>query len=199
MNILNYVNIINYRRKYYILQRHNYVAIKECNHMDIKEYLLDANIVINIWNKYPGLFKAIENAEGIDYKISRPIAEELSIKEFKQVGGVPVLSSKFLELLDHIIEEEDMNKEEKSSDVLDNNIDINTDIKYDARKDIYYVDGNKISGNDYRLMEVCRKNKNYILVTEDRNLYTSAKSIIENPRVITFKEFIGDLEESNVI
>lgn len=167
--------------------------------MDNKEYLLDANIVIKIWNKYPGLFKAMEHAEGIDFKISRPIAEELSVKEFKVVGGISVLSSKFLELLNHIIDEKDSNGEKDVQGTLDEDIGINTNIKYDARKDIYHMDGNKISGNDYRLMEVCRKDKKYILVTEDRNLYNSAKSIIENSRILTFKEFIKDLEELNIM
>lgn len=165
--------------------------------MENKEYLLDTNIVIKIWNKYPRLFKAIENIEGIDFKISRPIAEELSIKEFKQVGGVQVLSSKFLELLDHIIEEVDINKDHISHSTSEST-DINSNIKYDERKDIYYVDENKISGNDYRLMEVCRRDKNYILVTDDKNLYISAKSIIEDSRVLTFKEFLDQLKELNL-
>ena len=166
--------------------------------MESREYLLDANIVIKIWDRYPRLFKAIENTEGIDYKISKPIAEELSIKEFKQVGGVQVLSSKFLELLNHIIEEEDISKEDTHHSTSDS-LYINSSIKYDAKKDIYHLDGNKISGNDYRLMEVCRRNERYILVTEDRNLYTSAKLIIESSRVLNFKEFIKELEEFNVI
>lgn len=166
--------------------------------MEIREYLLDANIVIKIWNKYPKLFKTIKNTEGIDFKISRPIAEELSIKEFNQVGGVQVLSSKFLELLDHIIEEGDTNKEDTHHSTSDS-LDINLSIKYDAKKDIYHLDGNKISGNDYRLMEVCRRNKKYILVTEDKNLYISAKSIIESSRVLNFKEFIQELEQFNII
>ena len=51
--------------------------------MEVKEYLLDSNIVIRLWERYPELLDKIDAAEGIDYKISRNIAGELSVKEYR--------------------------------------------------------------------------------------------------------------------
>lgn len=71
--------------------------------MEVKEYLLDSNIVIRLWEKYPELLDKIEGAKGIDYKLSKNIAGELSVKEYRVINGVPVLTDKFLKLLNHII------------------------------------------------------------------------------------------------
>lgn len=156
-----------------------------------KEYLLDTNVVIKIWNEYPGLFEAIESNEEIDFKIYHHIAAELSIKEFKDINGVPVLTDKFLKLLGHIINEDVVSSEEICKpDIC---------IKHDANKHIYIINGNKLSKNDYNLICICENNKQYILVTEDKKMLNSAKIILDHSRVLTFNEFLSDLKDFNVL
>ncbi|MCY6356295.1 hypothetical protein [Clostridium sp. ZS2-4] len=156
-----------------------------------KEYLLDTNVVIKIWNEYPGLFEAIESDEEIDFKIYHHIAAELSIKEFKDINGVPVLTDKFLKLLGHIINEDAVG----FSEICKPNI----CIKHDANKHVYTINGNKLSKNDYNLICICENNKQYTLVTEDKKMLNSAKIILDPSRVLTFNEFLRDLKNFNVL
>lgn len=182
--------------------------------MTNKEYLLDANIVIKIWKVCPHLFKDIKRTENLDFKISRYIAEELSIKEFTKFNGIQVLTERFLELLDHIIDVEidnssriyKCNENEKHDPKKDIHIIENVSeygfkkdihiIKYDPRKNAYIIDNNKISESDFSLIYACEINKNYILVTEDKRLLNSAKLILDPSKVMNFDEFIEDLQVS---
>ncbi|GAA0177393.1 hypothetical protein SH2C18_06380 [Clostridium sediminicola] len=158
---------------------------------NFKEYLLDTNVVIRIWNEYPLLFQAIEKNKEMDYAIYHNIAVEISKKEFRNIDGVPVLSDKFLKLVGHIINEDlvDTLKISKS--------DIN--IKYNKQKDIYILNGNKLSRNDYDLICICEKFKKYTLVTGDKGLLNSANIILPPKRVLTFDGFFADMKKFNVI
>ena len=156
-----------------------------------KEYLLDANIVIKIWNEYPNLFEAIEKNQQIDYGIYHHIAAELSIKEFKDINGVPVLSDKFLKLLGHIINEDAVGTTEICK--------ANVSIKHDYNKLIYYINGNKLSRNDYNLICICENNKQYTLVTEDKKILNSGKLILHHSKVFTFNDFLSDLKKFNIL
>lgn len=158
--------------------------------MENKKYLLDANIIIKIWNECYGVIKAIEDAENIDFKVSKHIAGELSTKEFKEFNGVPVLTNKFLKLLDHIIEE--------SSCSIKENLSSNADIRYDYKKNVYYINENKLSKNDYELICICN-NKEYTLVTDDKKIQRSAKVILGSSSVISFDEFIEELKSFNIL
>lgn len=158
--------------------------------MENKKYLLDANIVIKIWNECSDVIKAMEDAEGIDFKISQHVAGELSAKEFKEFNGVPVLTNKFLKLLNHIIEENGFN--------IKGNLSSNADIRYDYKKNIYYINENKLSKNDYELICICN-NKEYTLVTNDKKIQRSAKIILGNVSVLSFDEFIEELKSFNIL
>ena len=157
--------------------------------MLIKEYLLDANIVIKIWNTHPKLFDAMEKTEEVDFKINRDIAIEVSKKEFKDYNGVPVLSNRFLKLLEHMVDDIGVNLEEKFN---------NSSIKYDSIKNLYYINDNKISANDYKLICVCKSNDKYILVSDDKFLLQSARIVIDSSRILTFKEFMEQLKQLNI-
>jgi len=159
--------------------------------MICKEYLLDTNIVIKVWNKYPTLLDTIENVEWIDFKISEDIAGELSVKEYVKFNQEFVLSNKFLKLLGHIITNSDPSLNENSTG--------NDLIKYEKNKNIYFVNGDKISINDYSLIEICEKNKDYTLVTEDKKMLRSAKIILDSSRVLNFQQFLDQLKELNVL
>lgn len=154
-----------------------------------KEYLLDSNIVITVWNKYPKLLEDIENTNGIDFKISKEIAGELSRKEYRNLKGVPVLSDRFIKLLGHVIDDLDLSLKKDCVK--------NSSIKYE--NNMYFVEGNKISVNDYNLIHICKDNKGYVLVTEDRRMFDSAKLLLGSERVLNFDEFIRELEGANLI
>jgi hypothetical protein len=155
--------------------------------MICKEYLLDTNIVIKVWNKYPTLLDTIESIEGIDFKISEDIAGELSVKEYVKFNKDFVLSNKFLKLLPHIITNKSLvfNKECITNDI----------IKYNQSKNMYFVNGDKISINDYSLIDICEKNKDYTLVTDDKKIIRSAKIILDPSRILNFEQFLDELKE----
>ena len=159
--------------------------------MICKEYLLDTNIVIKVWNKYPTLLDTIENIEYIDFKISEDIAGELSVKEYAKFNEDFVLSNKFLKLLGHIIKNIGPSCTEESLQ--------NDYIKYEQDRNIYFVNGNKISINDYSLINICENNKNYILVTDDKKLIRSAKIILNSERILNFQEFLDELNDLKVL
>lgn len=164
--------------------------IKGDNNMKNKKYLLDANIIIKIWNECPNVITSIENAEGTDFKISKHIAGELSTKEFKEFNGVPVLTNKFLKLLNHILEESGCSIKE--------NLSSNVDIRYDYKKNIYYINENKLSKNDYELICLC-SSKKYTLVTDDKKVQCSARIILGDFSVLSFDEFIKELKSFNIL
>jgi hypothetical protein len=159
--------------------------------MICKEYLLDANIVIKVWNKYPSLLDAIENTEFIDFKISQDIAGELSVKEYIKFNKDFVLSTKFMKLLGHIITDSSASYNERT---IENNF-----IKYENNKNIYFNNGDKISINDYSLINLCEINEDYTLVTEDKRMMRNAKIILESTRVLNFEQFLDELRQLDVL
>lgn len=159
--------------------------------MMVREYLLDANIVITIWSRYPELFDIIEKDRWVNFNISESIAKELCKKEFKEVNGTPVLSNKFLKLLNHIVNDEvhDINKNNKN----------HIKIKYNYKNKFYFINGSKISSNDYNLICICEKNEKYTLVTGDKNILKSAVSILGPSKVMNFESFIEDLKKNEIL
>ncbi|MGH4051306.1 MAG: hypothetical protein ACREVX_08125 [Clostridium sp.] len=159
--------------------------------MICKEYLLDTNIIIKVWNKYPTLLDTIESIKFIDFKISEDIAGELSVKEYVKFNENFVLSNKFLKLLGHIITNDEPSS---TQEYLGREF-----IKYEQNKNIYLTHGDKISINDYSLIDICEKNDNYILVTDDKKLIRSAKIILNSSRALSFQEFLDELRGLNVL
>ncbi|WP_298845128.1 hypothetical protein [Clostridium sp.] len=161
--------------------------------MICKEYLLDTNIIIKVWSKYPTLLDTIENIKSIDFKISEDIAGELSVKEYIKFNEDFILSNKFLKLLGHII-----TNNEIGSNFIDCSLPSNF-IKYQQNKNLYLVNGDKISINDYSLIDICEKNKKYILVTDDKKLIRNAKIILDSSRALNFQEFLDNLRDLNIL
>lgn len=156
-----------------------------------KEYLLDSNIIIKVWEEYPSLLGAIEKHESIDFKVYHPISGELYKKEVMEYKGVPALTDRFIKLLNHIIGEDEIEFK-----IIDKH---NVSMKYDSDKNVYYINGNKLSSNDLSLIYICEKYKYYTLVTEDKKIRKSAKVILDSSRVMNLNEFLSDLEKFNVI
>ena len=155
--------------------------------MGVKEYLLDSNIIIKLWKSHPDILYKIDATTGIDYKISKDIAGELSVKEYKDLNGVAVLSDKFLKLINHIIEiDNNISEEELESMAI---------VKREQRKNIYYISENKLSANDFKLIALCKRFNNYTLVTEDKKIYNSGLLILGESRVLNLKEFLAEINE----
>lgn len=152
-----------------------------------REYLLDANIIIKIWSKCPKLLDEIENCSNLHFKISQDIAIELSQKEFASFNGTPILSEKFLKIIDHVIQEPPFDE---------NLISDNKSVKivYNDKSKVYNVDQFKVSKSDFNLICICNKYKTYSLVTEDKKLVSCARKIIDSSRVLSFEDFINEVK-----
>jgi predicted nucleic acid-binding protein len=155
--------------------------------MNNREYLLDSNIVIKLWRKYPHLLDKIEDTAGMDYKVAKNIAGELSVKEYREFNGMPILTDKFLKLIDHIIEIDKSIYEQGFESI--------SSFKHDTNKNIYYIDDNKLSANDFSLIATCKKYEQYILVTEDKKIYNSARVLLGASRVLNFKDFLTEINK----
>lgn len=148
-------------------------------------YLLDSNAVIRIWKQCPDLLDKMEKSENVNFKISNEIAMELSKKEFAKYDEVPVLSARFIKLLAYVISTETV---ETSCAVASN-----SGIKFIPEKNMVVVNGCKISKNDWELIAICQGDEQYALVTDDKNLISSARHVLNASRVLNFDEFIREL------
>jgi hypothetical protein len=150
-----------------------------------RTYVLDSNIVIKIWREYPSLLDDIEKSEEIDFKIHQDIAGELCRKEFREIKGIPILSDRFIKLLNHIINDDNSRSTKTNT--------YSEFIRYASNSNMYFVNGNKISVNDFSLIRICKEHKDYILVTDDKKMINSAKHVLDSSRVLNFREFIEGL------
>lgn len=144
-------------------------------------YILDSNIIINIWNSKINILDELIKNNNINFLIPKEVAKEISEKEFIVYQGTSVLSDRFLKLLPYI--EEELNKE-KINDFC---------YKIKAKKllsGIYYVNGNKLSKTDFMLLYLCSINENSVIVTEDKKLLKASKEILGNNKSINLKEFL---------
>lgn len=145
----------------------------------MNEYLLDTNVVIGLWKKYPFVIdKLIEDKK---IKILKEVSEELVVKERRQYKRQQVLSERFCKLLLFIIEVDRKNIEEFYSMI---------EIKYSKKGNAYFEDTNKLSENDLLLLYACYLDNNLVLATEDKYLFNAANQILGKDRVITLKNLI---------
>jgi len=154
-------------------------------------YLLDSNIVIKIWRQYPNLLREIEKNQWVDFKVSKGVAVELSQKEYHKYKGMPVLSDKFLNLLNHVIEDEDDSLENIFTDKTE------LKIKYNPKTNIYIINENKLSENDFKLIYLCFTHDDLVLVTEDKKILNCGRLIISSERILGLKEFLKVIKVHN--
>lgn len=155
----------------------------------MNEYLLDANVVIGLWNKSPFIINKLIEGERI--KILKEISEELVVKETRQYKRQQVLSERFCKLLPFIVEVDEENIEEFYSTI---------EIKYSKKGNAYLDETNKLSGNDLLLLYVCYVDNNLILVTEDKYLLNAANHMVGKGRVMTLKQLLENeiiIDKSN--
>lgn len=139
----------------------------------MKEYLLDTNVVIELWKQYPSIIeKLIEDRK---IKILKEVSEELVVKERRQYKRQQVLSERFCKLIPFIIDV-DKEKLEEFYSMLE--------IKYSNKGNVYLDGANKLSQNDLLLLYCGYLDKSLILVTEDKYLYNAASYILGKDRAM---------------
>jgi len=140
----------------------------------MSEYLLDANVVICLWNQHQLIIDRL--IEDRKIKILKEVSEELVVKERRQYKRQQVLSERFCKLIPFILEVDNTGIEEFYSTL---------EIKYSKKGNAYFEDTNKLSQNDLLLLYTCYLDNNLILVTEDKYLFNAAKDILGQERVLT--------------
>ncbi|WP_195514913.1 PIN domain-containing protein [Paraclostridium bifermentans] len=142
----------------------------------MKKYLLDTNIIIKLWDKKDdkSLDKLLKENKIL---ILREVLNELSIKETKEYRRKEVLSERFCKLLPYSIEVE---KESISGFYMV--FDYKTKDKFNS---------NNLSQNDLLQLYACYINYDLNLVTEDKELFNTAKYILGNNRVLSMNELIN--------
>ena len=142
----------------------------------MKKYLLDTNIIIKLWDKKDdkSLDKLLKENKIL---ILREVLDELSIKETKEYRRKEVLSERFCRLLPYSIEVE---KESISGFYMV--FDYKTKDKFNS---------NNLSQNDLLQLYACYINYDLNLVTEDKELFNTAKYILGNNRVLSMNELIN--------
>lgn len=141
----------------------------------MNEYLLDTNVVIGIWKRCPNVLDKLIEDEKV--KILKQVSQELVVKERREYKGQQVLSERFCKLLFFIIEVDMVNIKEFYSML---------NIKHSNKGNAYF-ETNKLSENDLLLLYTCYLYDNLILVTEDKHLFSAARYILGEERVMTLK------------
>lgn len=145
----------------------------------MNKYLLDTNVVIQLWNKHPEIIN--EMLEEKSVKILKEVAEELVVKERREFQGQMVLSDRFCKLILAILEIDKANIKAFYSLI---------QIKYSSKGKAYLNNTNKLSENDLLLLYSCHIQEELLLVTEDKYLLNAGKLILGDKRVLTLKELI---------
>jgi hypothetical protein len=148
----------------------------------MKEYLLDTNIVIALWDQYPLAIDILIKDK--KFKILKEVSQELVVKERQEYKGQQVLSERFCKLLLFIIEVDRKSIKQFCSTI---------DIKHSKKGNAYFEDTNKLSENDLLLLYTCYLDNNLVLVTEDKCLFNAANHILGKYRVITLKMLVVNL------
>jgi hypothetical protein len=138
-------------------------------------YLLDTNIVIKCWKDNPSLLGKI------DYRVTNHSIMELANGELGQF--FPKVSPKFLELLGHMVTNQGgMDPSHKENRYI-----------YEAEDgQVYYKEGNKVSSVDYDVYWACLQN-GFTLVTEDKKLLKSTRSVLGEKRAISYEQLVSDV------
>ncbi|MBL4931859.1 hypothetical protein [Clostridium paridis] len=147
------------------------------------KYLLDTNVIIGLWSKYPNVLDKLIRDDNIT--IIREISEELVIKERKIYKGQEVLSERFCNLLT-FIKDIDKSGIEEFYEMLH--------IKYSMKGNAYFEEVNKLSRIDLIILYACTLEESLILITEDRKLFNAAGIILGEKRVMTLNTLIENLQ-----
>lgn len=138
----------------------------------MRKYILDTNIIINLWREDEKLLDKLLKENSI--VILKEILDELSVKEIKAYRRKEVLSERFCKLLPYSIEVE---KENISGFYMM----FDCEAKGNFEK-------NNLSQNDMLNIYICYIHENLNLVTEDKELFNIAKHILGENRVLSVEE-----------
>ena len=151
-------------------------------------YLLDANIIIKLWNEAPDVLDAVEADANIDFRITNNVALELIKGEQDQF--FPKMAPKYQKLIKHMVNApgqfpDKPYKENRFLEEIDGKLTV--------------VIGNKVSSVDYLMILTCQNEHSYKLVTEDAKMLKSSNLVLDESRILNYNEFITDLILRGVI
>ncbi len=138
----------------------------------MKKYLLDSNIIINLWEKDEKTLNKLINQNKL--LILEEVLKELSVKEAKIYRSREVLSERFCKLLPFALK---INKQDISGFYFILDYTIKEKFK-----------NNNLSENDFLQLFACYINENLILVTEDKALLEIGGCIAKKERVISLSD-----------
>ncbi|OPJ63338.1 hypothetical protein CLCHR_16780 [Clostridium chromiireducens] len=149
--------------------------------MNMSEFLLDTNVIILLWKQHPFVIDRLIEEDKL--KILREVSQELISRKWKDYKKEGILSERFCKLLKCIIQVDERNIKEFYRML---------DLKYSSQDDSYFDNTEKLSENDLLLLYACYLDEKFILVTEDRYLYKTAKYILGSDRVITVNMLVDN-------
>lgn len=151
-------------------------------------YLLDANIIIKLWNEAPDVLDAIEAHTNVDFRITNDVVLELVKGEQDQF--FPKMAPKYQKLMKHMVNApgqfpDKPYKENRFLKEIDGKVTV--------------VIGNKVSSVDYLMVLTCQNEPSYKLVTEDAKILKSSNLVLDESKFLNYDEFITELKLRAVI
>lgn len=144
----------------------------------MNKYLLDSNIIIKFWDDDEHKLKSMLMEKSI--VVLEDVLQELSIKEKRKYKGNYILSERFCELLSFQIR---VDKDDISGFYLI--------FDYETKEE---KESNNLSKVDLLMLYNCYINNNFILVTEDKDLFSISKKFLGEDRVYSYNKLIESLE-----
>lgn len=136
----------------------------------MSKYLLDSNIIIKFWEYDYDKLRSILNENSI--VVLEEVLQELSVKEKRKYKGNYILSERLCELLSFQIK---VNKNDISGFYL----------IFDCEAKEKNI-SNNLSKVDLLMLYTCYVNNNFILVTEDKELFSISKEFLGEDRVYKY-------------
>lgn len=140
-------------------------------------YILDTNVIINLWDFQEEIFNNILSENEII--VIDKVLKELSKKEKHIYRNELVMSERFMKLVHLNYEVDDVEIENFIKDI---------DFDYIGDKFCYYK-GKKISKIDISLIIALKKKERFILITEDLDLIEVTKKLLGENRALRINEF----------
>ncbi len=147
-----------------------------------KEFLLDTNIIIKLWNDNPDVIDFLRSHSKCDFKVTNDTVMELANGEIENF--FPKMGLELQALADRIINNPvSMDRSFRPS-------------SYVVSEDngLYLEKANKVSATDYGLINICLEDSCYVLVTEDKKMLKSSARLMDSNRFYNYMEFMKLLD-----
>jgi hypothetical protein len=151
-------------------------------------YVLNANIIIRLWNDAPYVLDIIERHPDSDYVVTNEILLELVNGEVEQF--FPMIAQKYQKLVKHMRNSgySGVGGRTKTHFLVN---------KIDGQPMV--LTGNRISTIDLSTIIFCQNNPTCILVTTDNKMLKNAVCVLGKDHVLNYDEFLDHLISRGVV